>query len=89
MNMIENHPFEPFVPEHNEILILGSFPGKESTQTKREDYWFYGASRNQFRKILEKIYGSNLNSTAAKKKLFKDLKIAITDITKEKLFFNM
>ena len=25
-NMIENHPFEPFLPEGAKVLFLGSFP---------------------------------------------------------------
>jgi len=78
--MIEKHPFEPFVPEQSEILILGSFPGKESTQTSRADDWFYGANRNQFWKIVELVYSKELNNKASKQELFKVLKIAITDI---------
>jgi len=78
--MIEKHPFEPFVPEQSEILILGSFPGKESTQEKRDDDWFYGANRNQFWKIIELVYEKELKTKANKQSLFKNLKIAITDI---------
>jgi len=78
--MIEKHPFEPFVPEQSEILILGSFPGKESTQEKRDDDWFYGANRNQFWKIIELVYERELKNKENKQTLFKNLKIAITDI---------
>jgi len=78
--MIEKHPFEPFVPKQSEVLILGSFPGKESTQEKRIDDWFYGASRNQFWKIIEIVYETELKSKANKQALFENLKIAMTDI---------
>lgn len=78
--MIEKHPFEPFVPEQSKILILGSFPGKESTQKKRDDDWFYGANRNQFWKIIELVYEKQLKTKENKQSLFNNLKIAITDI---------
>lgn len=78
--MIEKHPFQPFIPKDCQILVLGSFPGKESTQEKREDDWFYGANRNQFWKILETVYGQELKTKSDKQKLFKRAKIGITDI---------
>lgn len=78
--MTERHPFEPFVPEGSTRLILGSFPGKESTQTNRDNDWFYCAGRNQFWKILEIVFERDLSSKEDKQKLFTDHKIAITDI---------
>ena len=78
--MIEKHPFDPFVPELCDILILGSFPGKESTQNTRENDWFYGANRNQFWKILELVYGIILENKSDKQNLLANNKIAITDI---------
>lgn len=80
---IETHPFPAFVPGNSRTLILGSFPGKESTQEKkRPDDWYYGANRNQFWKILELVYGRELRSQRDKQKLFEDYGIAITDIIK-------
>lgn len=80
---LESHPFTEFVPANATILILGSFPGKESTQKdKRPDDWYYGANRNQFWKILEIVYGRELRSQRDKQKLFEDYGIAITDIIK-------
>lgn len=78
--MIEKHPFEPFLPEFSEVLILGSFPGKESTQRTREDDWFYGANRNQFWKILGLVYNQKFENRSQKQELFKGARIAITDI---------
>lgn len=78
--MIEIHPFAPFVPAYSKTLILGSFPGKESTQIKREDDWFYCAKRNQFWKILQIVFNRDLTTTTDKKKLFEENQIAITDI---------
>lgn len=78
--MIEKHPFPPFIPKDCKVLVIGSFPGKESTQEKRLDDWFYGANRNQFWKLLEKINGFELKTKDDKKKLFDKAKIGITDI---------
>jgi hypoxanthine-DNA glycosylase len=78
--MREKHPFEAFVPEFSEVLILGSFPGKESTQSTREDDWFYGANRNQFWKILGLVYNRKFENRSQKQELFKAARIAITDI---------
>jgi hypoxanthine-DNA glycosylase len=78
--MIEKHPFAPFIPKDCKILVIGSFPGKESTQEKRPDDWFYGASRNQFWKLLENVYGKELKTKNDKQQLFERAKIGITDI---------
>lgn len=78
--MIEKHPFTPFVPQNSRILILGSFPGRESTQASRANDWFYCANRNQFWKIIESVYDQVLLTTSSKHELFKQKHIAITDI---------
>jgi hypoxanthine-DNA glycosylase len=80
--MIETHPFHAFVPQEAQVLILGSFPGKESTQQQRQDDWYYGANRNQFWKILEIVYKKELRSLKDKQTLFAEYGIAITDIIK-------
>ncbi|MCP3928855.1 MAG: DNA-deoxyinosine glycosylase [Bacteroidetes bacterium] len=78
--MIEKHPFPPFIPRGSKVLVVGSFPGKESTQEERQDDWFYGANRNQFWKLLENVYGFELKTKDDKQKLFEKAKIGITDI---------
>jgi len=78
--MTELHPFSPFVPIKSETLILGSFPGKESTQKPRENDWFYCANRNQFWKIFEIVFKTNLSTLKNKQQLFTENRIAITDI---------
>lgn len=78
--MIEKHPFVPFVPQNSKFLILGSFPGRESTQVSRVNDWFYCANRNQFWKIIESVYDQILPTTISKQELFKQQGIAITDI---------
>lgn len=81
--LIETHPFEAFVPKGIEYLIVGSFPGREHTQSPvPAGQWFYGARRNQFWKILEDVYGQPLQHRTEKEALFTELKMGITDIIK-------
>ena len=80
---IETHPFEAFVPKGIEYLIIGSFPGREHTQSPvPEGQWFYGARRNQFWKILEDVYGRELRNRTEKEALFTELRMGITDVVK-------
>jgi hypoxanthine-DNA glycosylase len=74
--MLEKHPYKPFVPKNAKYLILGSFPAK----AEERGNWYYVNPRNQFWPILEKVYNANLTTIKSKKKLFTNLKIAITDI---------
>lgn len=78
---IEEHPFKPFIPENATVLIIGSFPGREQTQTKPNiEQWFYGAKRNQFWTIISTVYNVNLLNITEKQELFKEFGIGITDI---------
>lgn len=79
----ETHPFEAFVPKKMNVLILGSFPGKEQTRGGLdENAWFYGAPLNQFWRIMAIAYNRDLKTKAAKQKLFEEAGIGITDIFK-------
>jgi hypoxanthine-DNA glycosylase len=81
MTEIETHPFEPFIPLHATVLIVGSFPGKaQSRDTDAANQWFYGAKRNQFWTILSAVYDTELKTAKAKQQLFSDKGIGITDI---------
>jgi len=76
----EKHPFKPFVPLNAQYLIIGSFPCKKSTQNKILDDWYYGSSKNQFWRILQEVYGRELSSKHSKQELFKEKRIALTDV---------
>jgi len=81
MTAIQNHPFEPFIPEHATVLIVGSFPGREQTQGNIDaEQWFYGAKRNQFWKIISAVYQTDLLSKVDKQNLFIKHGIGLTDI---------
>jgi len=77
---IEKHPFPAFVPNQAKYLILGSFPGRESTQNPTPEDWYYGAKRNQFWKILSQVYQRPLLTIHDKKELLIHLNIAIADV---------
>jgi hypoxanthine-DNA glycosylase len=81
--MLETHPFGSFVPPNAKFLILGSFTTKEAfDDLKKAKYvWFYSnGGRNQFWPMLEKIYGTNLQTRDQMKNLLIDLKMGIADI---------
>jgi hypoxanthine-DNA glycosylase len=81
MNEIEIHPFDPFIPDNATTLIIGSFPGMEQVINKTNvDEWFYTAQDNLFWSILSSVYDKDLKTTEAKKELFRNEGIAITDI---------
>jgi len=79
--LIETHPFEPFIPDNIQTLIIGSFPGREQTQILLDEtHWYYGSKRNQFWTILSGVYGIPLNTKAERITLFSEAGIGITDI---------
>jgi hypoxanthine-DNA glycosylase len=78
---IETHPHKPFVPAHAEVLIVGSFPGKDQVEkTPETDDWFYGTKRNQFWKIMSGVYEKSLDTRIEKEALFTNHHIAIADV---------
>jgi len=82
-NVIETHPFEVFIPKNIKSLIVGSFPGKQQTQSELDEtHWFYGAPRNQLWKILELVYKTELKNRQQKQRLFEEAGIGMTDIIK-------
>lgn len=81
--IVETHPFDAFIPENIQCLIVGSFPGKEQTQIELDEtHWFYGAPRNQLWKILEIVYERELKNRKQKQQLFEETGIGMTDVIK-------
>lgn len=77
----ERHPYKPFIPENMQVLILGSFPGKEQTQSETLHHkWIYGAPRNQFWKIINEVYATDVQSIRERQALFASYKIGQADI---------
>ncbi|MCF7872125.1 DNA-deoxyinosine glycosylase [Candidatus Woesearchaeota archaeon] len=74
--MIIVHPFPHYVPRNAEFLIIGSFP---PISLSKNDF-FYSSKQNQFWKIIESIYKTDIK-TKRKKELFLEINnIAMTDI---------
>lgn len=78
--MLETHPFGDFLPPKIRYLLLGSFTSRTYLTDPKIHDWFYGSPRNQFWRIIEAIYGSELKDTQAKKDLLTSLETGITDI---------
>ncbi len=70
------HPFKPIIFQATEILILGSFPSKQSF----ENNFYYANPRNQFWKILEAVTGYPINNRDQKIWLLKQNKLGIWDM---------
>lgn len=78
---IEIHPHAPFIPPSLQVLIMGSFPGRSTTLSRDPDnQWFYSASRNQFWKIMEKVFEQPLPDRATKAAALSGHDIGIGDI---------
>lgn len=74
------HPFEPYVREDSQILILGSVPSVAS----RAYGFFYGHPQNRFWKMLSAVFNEPFPSTIDdKKQLLEKHKIALYDSIKE------
>lgn len=83
------HPFEAYVLENTNTLILGTFPGKKFTDPSKEndkEDWYYGTDRNEFWALIEYALGCKRNSLQTKdekQKFLTEHKIGITDIIKK------
>jgi hypoxanthine-DNA glycosylase len=82
--MQEFHPFLPFVPAGATVLLLGTFPGRETTQTPpgqlNPEVWSYRGPRNQCWPILSLIYGLPVATRAQKEALLAANGLALADV---------
>ncbi len=64
MNEIIQHPWEPFIPQGTQRLLLGSFPPLSLVESQAlgegDLAFYYGSSRNQMWKIWELLSGKPL-----------------------------
>ena len=84
---LEYHPFGSFIPQNVQYLVVGTFPGRQFSQRSADEneadvYAFSYGGRNQFWRIMEKIYGVDLPTRASKKQLFENLNIGLVDVIK-------
>lgn len=55
-NDVEAHPFEPFLPEHSKVLMLGSFPPPEKRWAMR---FYYPNKTNDMWRIMGLVFFSD------------------------------
>ena len=84
---LEYHPFGSFMPPKTQYLVVGTFPGRLYSQRSKEENendaqaFSYGG-RNQFWRIMERLYGIQLDTKQHKKALFDHLNIGLIDLIK-------
>jgi len=79
---VESHPYEEFIPEDAEYLVIGSFP------SKGEKYFefFYGSTVNQFWNVLSAVYSHGFkrptgdSAIKERRSFLKEHRIGITDM---------
>jgi hypoxanthine-DNA glycosylase len=82
---LEYHPFGSFIPQNVQYLVVGTFAGRQFSQRTAEEneadsYAFSYGGRNQFWRIMEKIYTVELPTRDSKKQLFQELNIGLVDV---------
>ena len=85
INDLEIHPFGLFIQPDTRYLIVGTFPGRQFSQRSAAENaadptaFSYGG-RNQFWRILEKIYAVELPDRASKQRLFTEKCLGMMDL---------
>lgn len=82
---LEYHPFGSFIPHTVHYLVVGTFPGRQFSQRTLEEnhadaFAFSYGGRNQFWRIMEKIYDVALPTRDSKKQFFESLNIGMLDV---------
>ncbi|MBO4943902.1 MAG: uracil-DNA glycosylase family protein [Muribaculaceae bacterium] len=54
--VIETHPFDPFLPQHAKVLIMGTFPPKEERWTMK---FYYPNKINDFWRVIGIVFFNN------------------------------
>jgi hypoxanthine-DNA glycosylase len=87
MDLLEHHPYKPFLPPHADKLIIGNFPiGKFSNperiheQKKGEMNFYYGGASNKFWRLMEKAFEVELKNLTSIKKFLTEHGFAMADI---------
>lgn len=83
--VLEMHPFGPFLPPNVRYLVVGTFPGRlfsqrSAAENAADSNAFSYGGRNQFWRIMEKIYAVDLPTRAAKQQLFTEKNIGLMDV---------
>ena len=85
----ESHPWEPFIPQNADKLILGTFPTTDKYRGAYE--FFYPNPNNDFWRVIFEVAGKKLDHfhqtepIDARKQILSYLKLGIADIGKKVL----
>ena len=80
---LERHPFAPFIPENCRYLLIGTFPGWQSTQaapSAAADTWYYGTHAHSLWHLLAQVFDRPLQTVEDQKALLRALRMGITDV---------
>lgn len=83
--VVEDHPFEPFIPSGAKVLIVGSFPTHKRNY-KMTFKFFYAGLGNMFWPVMEKVfdrkfqYNSGDLAIKERKDLLTQRKVGLTDM---------
>jgi G:T/U-mismatch repair DNA glycosylase len=87
MDLIEYHPYKPFIPLQSRKLIVGNFPiGKFSNPARFHERksgevdFYYGGATNKLWRLLSKCFGRPLTNIKEIKSFLKDHHFALADI---------
>jgi hypoxanthine-DNA glycosylase len=85
--ILEHHPFGSFIPPDIQYLVVGTFPGRQFSQRTVDEneadiHAFSYGGRNQFWRIMEKVYAVDLPTRNSKKALFQNYNIGLLDVIK-------
>jgi hypoxanthine-DNA glycosylase len=82
---LEQHPFGPFLPQNVRYLVVGTFPGRQFSQRSAAENeadltaFSYGG-RNQFWRIIERLYNIDLPNRASKQAILTQKGIGMMDL---------
>ena len=92
MQNVETHPFEPYIVEGSNKLIIGTIPPPRFSKQELQDSdvnFYYGSSDNQFWDIMGDVCNveftkeNTQKAIEERKKALSDMKLSICDIIKQ------
>lgn len=87
MDILEHHPYKPYIPKNAKKLIVGNFPiGKFSNPDRfherkpQEMDFYYGGATNKLWRLLSECFNVKLDSISNIKTFLKDHHFALADV---------
>lgn len=87
MDILEHHPYKPFLPSHTKRIIIGNFPIGKFSNPKRsherkesEMDFYYGGSANRLWHLIGTCFNEDLTSKEKITKFLRKNEIGMADI---------